>query len=131
MRTGRYAEALDREREAIRVWEHTLSPDHPDLIRAYASLSSLEYMMGQPHEARLAMERALASAARTYGPMDPLMADLLESDALILDALRMKKQAQLERNRARKIRGFAHTGDDSPTWNIRESPDTQVHLRTK
>ena len=48
MRTGRYAEALGCEREAIRMWEHTLNPDHPNLIRAYASLASLEYMMGQP-----------------------------------------------------------------------------------
>ena len=132
MRTGRYAEALGREREAIRVWEHTLTPDHPNLIRAYASLASLEYMMGQPHEAKPAMERALASAARTYGPTHPLLADLLESDALILDKLKMKKQAQRERTHARDIRGsVANTSDDLRVWNIREVADTQVHLQTK
>ena len=132
MRTGRYAEALGREREAIRVWEHTLNPDDPNLIRAYASLASLEYMMDHAHEAKPAMERALASAARTYGPTHPLLADLLESDALILDRLKMKKQAQQERTRARNIRGgVASTTDDLRTWDIREAPDSQVHLRTK
>ena len=132
MRTGRYAEALGREREAIRIWEHTLTPAHPNLIRAYASLASLEYMIGQPHEAKPAMERALAAAARTYGPTHPLLADLLESDALILDKLKMKKQAQRERAHARDIRrGLASTSDDLQVWNIREVADTQVHLQTK
>jgi tetratricopeptide (TPR) repeat protein len=132
MRTGQYAEALGHEREAMQVWEHTLSPDHPNLIRAYASLASLEYMIGQPQEAKTAMERALASAAKTYGPSHPLLADLLESDALILDRLKMKKQAQRDRTHAREIRGCAaSSGDDPPSWNIREATDTQVHLRAK
>ena len=132
MRTGRYAEALGREREAIRVWERALNPDDPNLIRAYASLASVEYMMGHPHEAKAAMERALASAARTYGPTHTLMADLLESDALILDRLKMKKQARQERTLAREIRGgVASTSDDLWIWNIHEAADTQVHLRTK
>jgi tetratricopeptide (TPR) repeat protein len=132
MRTGRYSEALGGETEAIRLWQRTRGPDHPNLIRAYASLASLEYMMGQPHDARTAMERALASAARTYGPGHPLLADLLESDALILDRLKMKKQAQRERAQAREIRrGGAVAGDHSLTWDIREAADNQVHLRTK
>jgi tetratricopeptide (TPR) repeat protein len=132
MRTGRYSEALGGETEAIRLWQCTRGPDHPNLIRAYASLASLEYMMGQPHDARTAMERALASAARTYGPGHPLLADLLESDALILDRLKMKKQAQRERAQAREIRrGGAVAGDHSLTWDIREAADNQVHLRTK
>jgi len=132
MRTGRYTEALGRESEAIRVWEHTLSPDHPNLIRAYASLASLEYMMGRPRQAEPAMERALASAARTYGPTHPLLADLLESHALILDRLKMKKQAQRERTHAREIRGgLANASDDLATWDIHEAVDSQVHLQTK
>jgi hypothetical protein len=89
-------------------------------------------MMGQPHEAKAAMERALASAARTYGPAHTLMADLLESDALILDRLKMKKQALRKRTLAREIRrGKASTSDDLWIWNIREAADTEVHLRTK
>jgi tetratricopeptide (TPR) repeat protein len=132
MRTGRYAEALGHEREAIRVWERTLSPDHPNLIRAYASLASLEYMMGRPQQAKTAMERALASAVKTYGPAHPLLADLLESDALILDKLKRKKPARRDRAQAREIRGgAARSSDDPPTWNIREAADTQVHLLAK
>jgi hypothetical protein len=57
---------------------------------------------------------------------------LLESDALILDKLKMKKQAQRERAHARDIRrGLASTSDDLQVWNIREVADTQVHLQTK
>jgi tetratricopeptide (TPR) repeat protein len=104
MLTARYAEALDHEREAIRVWENTLLPDDPDLIRAWASLASLQYMMGRPRESRLSMEHALSAAVRAFGLANPLLADLLDSDAVILDRLKLKKQANSERRRARETR---------------------------
>ncbi len=132
MRTQRYADALVHEQAALRMWQNALSPDHPKLIRAWASLASLEYMLRQHEEARMSMERALMSAERTYGPSNPLLADLLESDAIILDQLKLKKRAQHDRERAREIRGAAeHAASGRLTWDIREAPEGAVYLRGK
>jgi len=132
MRTARYQEAYSHERDALRIWEGTLNPDHPTLIRAWASLSSLQYMMAQPEDARVSLERALASAEKVYGPDHPLVADLLESEVLVLDKLKLKKQARQARARARQIRGMQSRTSMAPlTWNIKEPPPDQVHPNSK
>ena len=134
MRTGRYADALSDELAAMHRLEKTPAPDHPTLIRGWASLASLQYMMGQPQEAKVSMERALASAEKTYGPEHGLMADLLESDAVVLDKLKLKREARRARDRARRIRGTGAAGDhDRLTWSIREpmAAEGEVYLRSK
>jgi tetratricopeptide (TPR) repeat protein len=134
MRTGRYDAALGNELAAMHELQKTLAPDHPSLIRGWASLASLQYMMGRPAEAKLSMDRALASAEKTYGPGHPLIADLLESDALVFDKLRLNREARRARDRARKIRGTAAAGEyDRMTWNVREPLPAkgQVYLRSK
>lgn len=134
MRTGRYADALTDELAAMHRLEKTLAPDHPTLIRGWASMASLQYMMGQPQEANVSMERALASAEKTYGPEHALIADLLESDAIVLDKLKLKREARRARDRARQIRGAGAAGDhDRLTWSVREprTAEDQVYLRSK
>ena len=134
MRTGRYADALCDELAAIRRLEKTLAPDHPVLIRSWASLASLQYMMGNYQEAKVSMERALASAEKTYGLEHALVADLLESDAVVLDKLKLNREAKQARDRARKIRGKpAAVNQDRLTWSVREplAAEGQVYLRSK
>jgi len=131
MRTGEYAEALSNEREALQFFEKTLLPDHPTMIRGWASMASLEYLTGQPRDARTSIERALAAAERTYGPRHPLLANLLESDAIILDKLKLKKEAKLARNRARKIRGAPAPAAQDMTWSLREPLAPDVRLLSK
>jgi tetratricopeptide (TPR) repeat protein len=134
MRTGRYADALCDELAAIRRLENTLAPDHPALIRSWASLASLQYMMGEQQDAKMSMERALVSAEKTYGPEHALIADLLESDAVVLDKLKLHREAKRARNRARKIRGkLAARDQDRLTWSIREplAAEGHVYLRSK
>jgi tetratricopeptide (TPR) repeat protein len=84
MRMGRYQEALSHEQEAMGRLEKTLAPDHPTLIRGWASLASLQYLMGRPQEAKASLDRAIASAEKTYGASQVFLADLLESDAVAL-----------------------------------------------
>ena len=135
MRIGRYSEALEDEREAIRVFEKILAPDHPTLIRSWASLASLQYMMGEPQEARISMEKALASAEKTLGSMHPLVADLLESYAIVLDKLKLKTDARHARDRARGIphETATSTVEHPQVWSILEpsKADGRVHLRAK
>lgn len=134
MRTGRYAEAFGHEHEAMRLWDKALSPNHRTLIRGWASLASLQYVMGQPQEARVSLERALASAEKTYGPAHPLVADLLESHAVVLDKLKLKGEARHARQRAQAIRRTeTAAGADRLTWNVREAlaPEGRVYLRSK
>jgi tetratricopeptide (TPR) repeat protein len=136
MRTGRYREALADEQEAMRQLEKTLAADHPALIRGWASLAALKYMMGEPEEARGEMERAVRSAEITYGPAHPLLADLLMSDAVVLDKLKLKRAARQARNRAQSILGSqgraARPTDNLAAWNIAQGQaDGQVYLRSK
>jgi hypothetical protein len=60
-----------------------------------------------------------------------MLADLLDSDAMILDALKLKKEAQRERARARQIRGAVRSGDGRVTWNVREAAGSSVYLTGK
>ena len=131
MRTGEYAEALSNEREALEYFERTLAPDHPTMIRGWASMASLEYLTGQAEHARTSIERALTSAEKTYGPGHPLLAYLLESDAIILDKLNLRKEAKLARNRARRIRGGPAPANQDLTWSMRESLVPDVRLLSK
>jgi len=133
MRTGQYARSLGHESEAMRRLSNTLAPDHPTLIRGWASLAALQYMMGEPGEAKESMEHAIRSAENTYGPTHPLLADLLMSDAVVLDKLKLHKDARRARGRALKISSVqARAGGDRATWNVREpSADNAVYLRSK
>ena len=134
MRMGRYPDALSHEKEAMSRFEKILAPDHPTLIRGWASLASLQYMMGQTQEAKISIERAMASAEKTYGAAHPFLADLLESDAIVLDKLKLRKEAKRARDRARKIRGGAAPPRHDPlTSSVREtsSPDGKVYLQSK
>ena len=134
MRTGRYADALSDELAGLCRLEKMVAPDHPMLIRGWASLASLQYMLGKPQDAKVSLERALASAEKTYGPEHALVADLLESDAVVLDKMKLKREARRARDRARKIRGTDVVGDeDRLTWSVREplAAQGQVYLRSK
>src|ERR1700732_2819105 len=53
MRTGRYDDALSDELTAIHRLEKILAPNHPTVIRGWASLGSLQYMMRRPQEAKV------------------------------------------------------------------------------
>ena len=91
-------------------------------------------MTGKPQEARVSIERALASAEKTYGPEQRVIADLLESDAVVLDKLKLNREARRARDRARKIRGTSSAGDpDRMTWNVREPlpVEGRVYVRSK
>lgn len=120
MRTGRYAESLAHESEAMRRLRQTMAPDDPTLIRGWASLASLQYMLGEPGEAAASMEHAIHSAEITYGPQHPLLADLLRSDAIVLDKLKLHGDARRARERAARIsRGLPA---ESTAFHLDQSP---------
>jgi len=131
MRTGAFSDALSNESEAVRLFEKSLRPDDPTIIRGSASMASLEYLAGRPGDARKSIERAIAAAERTYGSTHPMLADLLESDAVICDKLKLRKQAKGARNRARKIRGRAAPRPQDMTWSFREPLTSGVRLLSK
>jgi len=132
MRTARYAQALGHEQEAIREWTETLASDDPSRIRAEASMASLCYMMNRAPEAREHIQHAIEAAEHRYGPAHLMIASLLDSDAVILEKLKMGKQARRERARARQIRGAtAASGGQSATWNVHEPAGEGVSLYSK
>lgn len=133
MRTGRYTEAFGHESEAVRRFEQNPASDPGTLIRGWASLGALQYMMAKPREARTSMEHAIHLAENTYGPSHGLIADLLLSDAVVLEKLRLHQEARRARDRARKISSAqtaATAGNTS--WNVHEpAAPGQVHLYSK
>ena len=97
-------------------------------------MGSLQYVMGHPEEANMSLKRALASAEITYGPSHPLVADLLESHAVVLDKLKLKREAGRARDRAQAIRRTQTPPSmDRYTRDVREAlaPENGVFLRTK
>lgn len=131
IRTGAFTDALANEAEAVRLFEKSLALDHPTIIRGWASMASLQYMAGQPEDARKSIARAIASAERTYGPTHPMLADLLESEAIVFDKLKLRKEAKLARSRARKIRGAPAPAAQDMTWSLREPLATGVRLQSQ
>lgn len=132
MRTGQYGRALEHEQESLRLFREILGPDHPTLIRAWASLASAQYLAGRSSEARLSLDQAISRAEKAYGPAHPLIADLLESEAVVLDNLKHKKSAREARDKARQIRGGRRDADDPLTWSIRDmAPVGNVSVRSK
>jgi len=133
-RMGRYAEGLNHGLEAVRLWQETLSPNHPDLIKGRGSLATIQYLKGRFQEAHELMKTAIGSAEITYGAEDRTVADMLISDALVLDKLKRKKEAKAARQRAQQIRaGYAPATPDGAMWNVKEAilPDSRVALLTK
>ncbi len=134
MRTGAYAQALINERGALERWGNAPNQDIRHLVKGWAALGAVQYLVGQPREAHRSLERAIATARKTYGPSHPLLAALLESDAVILDRLKLKKEAKLAQGEAQQIRGGRPAaGSERTTWNVREglAPDSAVYLRSK
>jgi len=121
LREGLYNQALSHAEEALKLLEKSVSSDHPNVIRARASLGTLEYLMGEPRRARASMEAAIASAERAYGVAHPLVADLLDSNVVILERLKRKKEAKAALERARCIRGGKREPVRRMTWDVREA----------
>ena len=132
MRTGRYPAALDHEQAALNLWLDTRG-SAPLLIRGWASLASVQFMSGHPDQARISMDLALAAAEKEYGSSHSLLADLLASDAVILQRLKCGKQAHSALSRAAAIRAANAPILEPETWSVQESttPADKVYLRSK
>jgi tetratricopeptide (TPR) repeat protein len=103
IRLGRYAQALNHQRDALTRWAAFESPDHPDVIKGRASLATLEFLIGQAEAARHSMDLAIASARRTYGSDSEALRDLLENQVIILKKLGLKKESKSALAEARRI----------------------------
>lgn len=132
IRTGKYAEALDHQQEALHLWHGILRPDDPTLMRAYGMLSTAEYLNGHPDRALASIDRAIRVGRTAYGPTHIFVAALLESEAMIFDRLRRKKDAKIARREARAIRaGDVSAAVGSYVMSVRERRQENIDLVTK
>jgi tetratricopeptide (TPR) repeat protein len=134
MKTGDYGMALSDSRAALEIWQDELAPNDLNLMRARASLASLEFLAGDRSEAQRLLEQAIGSARQTLAPNHPTLADLLASDAIVLDALKRKREAKAALEEARRIRSMNQEPAPARTsWDINEAlaPDSAVYLRSK
>ncbi|MGA8596174.1 MAG: tetratricopeptide repeat protein [Bryobacteraceae bacterium] len=133
IRLGRYNQALGHQKEALAKWAIFEGPDHPDLIKGRASLATLEFLVGRAEDARHSMDSAIASARRTYGPNSSVLGNLLESQAVILKKLGLKKEAKSAQAEARHILGRQPRNTAPRTWNAQEAlvEPSSVHAVSK
>ena len=109
------------EIEAVRRLENALPPDHPTLIRVWGTLAALSYMTNNPAAAKVSIERAVRAAENCCGPRYPLLADLLTSEAVVLDRMKLHRDARRARAQAAAIsKSKARSVDRRLTWDIRE-----------
>ncbi|MFZ0593208.1 MAG: tetratricopeptide repeat protein [Bryobacteraceae bacterium] len=133
IRLGRYNQALGHQKEALAMWTSFESADNADLIKGRASLASLEFLVGRPEDARHSMDLAIASARRTYGPNSGTLGDLLESQAVILKKLGLKKEAKSAQAEARRIGKEQPKRAAPQTWDAQEAlvEPSSVHVVSK
>lgn len=110
MRQGHFDPARRNLERAIAMLESVSGTHQSHMIRAFASLSTLEYLAKDYAAAEKAAARALTMAENHYGADSPIAGDILENYALILDRLRRGKEAKLFRSRARTIQPGAVSG---------------------
>jgi tetratricopeptide (TPR) repeat protein len=124
MRSGRYAESYDDARQAIELWKKSPPPGEPDMIHGWASLATAEFVTGRYEDAASSLRNAILLTERSFGADHPLMADLLESYAVVLGRLRLSKDARAARKRAAAIRSNYRESQEKtqPTFDIREIP---------
>ncbi|MGA2599914.1 MAG: tetratricopeptide repeat protein [Bryobacteraceae bacterium] len=123
MRSGRYPAAYDHARRAVDLWKNS-TPSGADLIRGWASLGSIQYLTGRYQDAASSLRNAISLAEVYYSPRHPLLADLLDSYAIVLVRLHLRRNAKEARLRASQIRSAANVRELPPqqTFDILETP---------
>ncbi|GEC07190.1 ATP/GTP-binding protein [Streptomyces spinoverrucosus] len=81
---GRYTEAAELHRSALREREELHGPDHPSTLDSAHALGLALYGLGRFEEDELHMARAAHGRARTLGPEHP---DTIESTACLAEAI--------------------------------------------
>jgi len=110
---GKYAEAIPLAREALRLAEQALGPDHPDVATSLNNLALLYSEMGAYGQAEPLYQRALKIYEAKLGPDHPHVAASLNNLAGLYDDMGAYDQAEPLHQRALKIRE-ARLGPDHP-----------------
>ena len=104
-RLGHYAQAVLHQQRALDLWMALRSPNDPDVIQAHTAMGVAEYFSGRAQAAHLSFESAITSARQTYGGKHPLLAQLLQNDAVVLTRLGLKSEAKAQLRAANRAAG--------------------------
>lgn len=112
----------------MKIWETSLGPDHPFLVKGLSNLGILYWRMGRPEEAELFLKKTLILAENAFGPEHPLLGYVLWDYAFILRQTKRKSEAREMEKRAHAIMQKAyrdnparHTVDISELAGFRNS----------
>jgi tetratricopeptide (TPR) repeat protein len=81
---GRMAEALALQNRALKILEHHLPENHPELARLAHNVGSVALGLGRMSEAEAAMRRGLAIREAIFGPEHTKVAESLEGLSEVL-----------------------------------------------
>lgn len=80
---GEYDKAQPLYERALKIWEKTLGPDHPDVAHTLTDLAVLHLEQGRDTVGRPLLERALRIQEKALGPDHPdvqAIREVLESN---------------------------------------------------
>jgi tetratricopeptide (TPR) repeat protein/predicted Ser/Thr protein kinase len=103
-KAGRYEEALEYFRRALRTREELLGPNHPELARVLNSIGVVRFNQGEAGEAIEWFRRSLAIEEAALGPDHPDLAHALNNLAAVLGTRGQIEEALAYHRRALAIR---------------------------
>jgi tetratricopeptide (TPR) repeat protein len=115
-RTGQYGRAVMVAKEALKLAEQKVGPDHPHVARSLTDLAELYELQRNYAQAEPLYKRALAIREKALEPDHPYVAMSLNSLAGLYKAQRNYAQAEPLYKRALAIREKALRGRTIPMW---------------
>ena len=82
---GKYLEAVDVAKDALKVAEETFGSEHPNMALSLSNLAILYHEQGKYVEADLLYKRALAISEKALGKDHPEVATVLENMAVLYE----------------------------------------------
>lgn len=114
-RAGKYAEAIQSRREALRIQQRILGPVHPLLGKGLNDLGALQRLMGDYAKAEPLLTRSCEIKREALGEDHPSYADTLHNIAVLHEMIGNYAKAEPLLLRCQEIRREA-LGEDHPDY---------------
>ncbi|MCK5186228.1 MAG: tetratricopeptide repeat protein [Deltaproteobacteria bacterium] len=101
---GRYSDAANVAKEALKVAKRTFGPDHPDVATSLNNLALLYRSQGKYDEAEPLYKRALAIWEDAFGPDHPNVLTVLENMSDLYKNIGKEDEAKRLEERVKIIR---------------------------
>ena len=103
-RQGKLADSLAKRQQALKFFEESLGPNHPEIAICCFNIGRTYLQQGKPKEAEPEFRRSLAICEKTYGKDHRALIGVLEALSITMNGLAKPDEAQKYATRAKEIR---------------------------